>query len=539
MRCLAPVMAGHGGAPRDLVGVPWTGVGREGAPGPRAARGGAAYVRRRLLDGRARRLRPRARPAGAGGRPRAARARARAAAPGEARGAARRLGRCSRMHHPEGRRLGRARPEMRRRNPTAGRRAARGGGGARARSARTWIRQLPGDRGAGARDRGRPRSHRDARRGAAPGAADWERAGRAGGAPAELSPGGHRRRAGAMRRTRRCASSRRCRCPAGGPLRRRRAPGPLAARRPPPRGAPRSRPPRRRPRSRGRPGRSPASAGGEPWRRTCWRSTRAPPARTSHPRPAAGGARPRRTASSPSIFPKPGWVEHDLEEIWGSTVARCIARRSARRGSRARTSPPSASPTSARRPALWDREHRQAAPPRHRLAGPAHHRRVRASSRPRAHEPRVREKTGLVLDPYFSAHQAALAARQRAGRADARRGGRASCFGTIDTCLVWRLTGGAAHVTDVSNASRTLLMDLRTLRVGPRAARRCSACRPACCREIRALVGGVRHDAGREGPAGRHPDRGHRRGPAGGALRPGVLRARARPSAPTARARSC
>jgi glycerol kinase len=76
------------------------------------------------------------------------------------------------------------------------------------------------------------------------------------------------------------------------------------------------------------------------------------------------------------------------------------------------------------------------------------------------HEPRVREKTGLVIDPYFSATKIrwllenARGVRERAEVGDA-------AFGTIDSFLVWRLTGGVAHVTDVSNASRTLLMDLR------------------------------------------------------------------------------
>ena len=70
------------------------------------------------------------------------------------------------------------------------------------------------------------------------------------------------------------------------------------------------------------------------------------------------------------------------------------------------------------------------------------------------HEPRVRQRTGLVLDPYFSATKirwlldnvAGLAARATAGEL---------AFGTVDSFLVWRLSGGAVHVTDVSNASRT------------------------------------------------------------------------------------
>ncbi|RYZ32867.1 MAG: glycerol kinase, partial [Myxococcaceae bacterium] len=77
-------------------------------------------------------------------------------------------------------------------------------------------------------------------------------------------------------------------------------------------------------------------------------------------------------------------------------------------------------------------------------------------------EPRVREVTGLVLDPYFSGtkltwlFQHLKGAKKRAEKGDV-------CFGTMDSWLVHKLTGGVAHVTDVSNASRTLLMDLRTL----------------------------------------------------------------------------
>ncbi|HEX7156394.1 MAG TPA: glycerol kinase GlpK, partial [Burkholderiaceae bacterium] len=81
--------------------------------------------------------------------------------------------------------------------------------------------------------------------------------------------------------------------------------------------------------------------------------------------------------------------------------------------------------------------------------------RLRAEGR----EDDVRRRTGLVLDPYFSATKLAwLLDRLPQGRERAERGELA--FGTIDTWLIWNLTGGAAHVTDVSNASRTLLLDL-------------------------------------------------------------------------------
>jgi len=76
-------------------------------------------------------------------------------------------------------------------------------------------------------------------------------------------------------------------------------------------------------------------------------------------------------------------------------------------------------------------------------------------------EPFFRRKTGLLLDPYFSGTKLALAARPCARRPPPREKGELA-FGTVDTWLLWQLTGGRVHATDVSNASRTLLLNLRT-----------------------------------------------------------------------------
>jgi glycerol kinase len=76
-------------------------------------------------------------------------------------------------------------------------------------------------------------------------------------------------------------------------------------------------------------------------------------------------------------------------------------------------------------------------------------------------EDRVRESTGLLLDPYFSATKIHWILQHVEGALDAARQGRLA-FGTVDTFLMWRLTGGRIHVTDVSNASRTMLFDIRT-----------------------------------------------------------------------------
>ena len=159
------------------------------------------------------------------------------------------------------------------------------------------------------------------------------------------------------------------------------------------------------------------------------------------------------------IFPKPGWVEHDVEDIWGSTLA-TVQRALREAGISGREVAAIGITNQRETTALWER----------RSGRPIHHaivwqdRRTTeacATLKAAGHEPRVREKTGLVIDPYFSATKVRwLLDNVRGGRNRAAAGELA--FGTIDSLLVWRLTGGAAHVTDVSNASRTLLMDLRT-----------------------------------------------------------------------------
>src|SRR5262249_13206109 len=77
-------------------------------------------------------------------------------------------------------------------------------------------------------------------------------------------------------------------------------------------------------------------------------------------------------------------------------------------------------------------------------------------------EPWIRQRTGLVLDPYFSATKIRWLLEQDAALAAQAAAGRLAC-GTIDSWLIWRLTGGRVHGTDVTNASRTLLLDVRTL----------------------------------------------------------------------------
>ena len=173
-----------------------------------------------------------------------------------------------------------------------------------------------------------------------------------------------------------------------------------------------------------------------------------------------------------------------------------LAARDRARGARARpasarpTSPRSASPTSARRRSSGTARpaSRSATPSSGRTGAP---RPPARRCKQRGLEPLVRERTGLVIDAYFSAHQARLAARQRAPARATRATRGELAFGTVDTWLMWQLTGGArrrraraVHATDVSNASRTMLYDVRARRLGRRAARGCSTCPRALLPEV-------------------------------------------------------
>ncbi|MBK8262107.1 MAG: glycerol kinase GlpK [Nannocystis sp.] len=165
----------------------------------------------------------------------------------------------------------------------------------------------------------------------------------------------------------------------------------------------------------------------------------------------------RANQEFPQHFPKPGWVEHEPEEIWGSVTA-AIAAVLAKSG----VDP-------ARIVALGITNQRETSLIWERSSGRAIHRALVwqdrrtadtcAALRTAGHEEAIRRETGLVLDPYFSGTKLAWTLDHVDGaRARAEAGELAA--GTIDTFLVWRLSGGAAHVTEPSNASRTLLWPL-------------------------------------------------------------------------------
>ena len=154
-------------------------------------------------------------------------------------------------------------------------------------------------------------------------------------------------------------------------------------------------------------------------------------------------------------FPQPGWVEHDALEIWN--VTQTVAREALASATDADVR--GVGITNQRETVvLWDREtlepvHRAIVWQDRRTAG------LCASLKEAGHEPEVRRRTGLVLDPYFSGTKLLWLLRERPDlRARAESGDLA--VGTIDTWLIARLTSGTVHATDPTNASRTMLYNL-------------------------------------------------------------------------------
>lgn len=158
-------------------------------------------------------------------------------------------------------------------------------------------------------------------------------------------------------------------------------------------------------------------------------------------------------------YPKPGWVEHDPEEIWDST-RRVIEQALKKARTRAADVKVVGITNQRETVVLWDRK---TGKPVHR-AIVWQDRRTAAfcdSLKRKGREKIVRAKTGLVLDPYFSATKLSwLLAHVPGLRTRASKG--QICFGTIDSWLLWKLTGGKVHATDMTNASRTLLFNIRT-----------------------------------------------------------------------------
>ncbi|MBI3332785.1 MAG: glycerol kinase GlpK [Candidatus Omnitrophica bacterium] len=158
-------------------------------------------------------------------------------------------------------------------------------------------------------------------------------------------------------------------------------------------------------------------------------------------------------------FPKPGWVEHDPEEIWRSTL---LVVRDALAKARLRAAALAAVGITNQRETtiLWDR---RSGRPVHRAIVWQDRRTAELCRQMKSLEPYLQRVTGLVLDPYFSGPKVAWLLRHDPAIARAARQGRLA-FGTVDSWLLWRLTGGKVHATDVTNASRTLLLELKSSR---------------------------------------------------------------------------
>jgi glycerol kinase len=157
------------------------------------------------------------------------------------------------------------------------------------------------------------------------------------------------------------------------------------------------------------------------------------------------------------IFPSPGWVEHDPEEIWQAVVATVRAVLAKARLSASDIA--GIGITNQRETTIiWDRA----------TGKPIHNAIVWQDRRTAdlcetlrngGHEAAISAKTGLILDPYFSASKIAWLLDNVDGARTAAQAGKLA-FGTIDCFLLWRLTGGKVHATDASNAARTLLLDI-------------------------------------------------------------------------------
>jgi glycerol kinase len=159
----------------------------------------------------------------------------------------------------------------------------------------------------------------------------------------------------------------------------------------------------------------------------------------------------------PQHFPQPGWVEHDPEDHWRSTLE---ALASAQQMAGDPLVEAVGITNQRETTVLWERSSGRPVAP----AIVWQDRRTQdacAALRAAGHEPAVMARTGLVIDPYFSATKIAWLLQHHPGlRERAARGEIA--FGTVDTWLAYRMSGGQAHITDRTNASRTLLYDLYT-----------------------------------------------------------------------------
>src|SRR6266581_3416189 len=160
----------------------------------------------------------------------------------------------------------------------------------------------------------------------------------------------------------------------------------------------------------------------------------------------------------PQIFPKPGWVEHNPRDIWSTQTG--VAAEVLTKAQISAADVAAIGITNQRETTVvWDRVtgepiYNAIVWQDRRTAGICDRLKARKLDRV------IRRKTGLVIDAYFSATKVQwILQNVKGARARAKAGGLA--FGTVDSWLIWNLTGGKVHVTDVSNASRTMLFDIK------------------------------------------------------------------------------
>ncbi|WP_299703132.1 glycerol kinase GlpK [uncultured Pontibacter sp.] len=160
------------------------------------------------------------------------------------------------------------------------------------------------------------------------------------------------------------------------------------------------------------------------------------------------------------FYPKPGWVEHDANEIWSTQVG-VAAEAILKAGLQVKDIEAIGITNQRETTVVWDK-----------LTGEVVYNAIVWQDRRTAdfcdelkelgHEPAIREKTGLVIDAYFSATKIRWILENVAGAKEKAEAGRLA-FGTIDSWLIWKMTNGERHITDVTNASRTLLYNINTL----------------------------------------------------------------------------
>ena len=157
------------------------------------------------------------------------------------------------------------------------------------------------------------------------------------------------------------------------------------------------------------------------------------------------------------FYPQPGWVEHDPDEIWTSqfgVIAEAIAKAAISTDQVAAIGITNQRETTI----VWDRE--SGKPIYNAIVWQDRRTADYCDSlKANGHEKMIKQKTGLVIDAYFSATKLKWILDNVEGARDKAKRGELA-FGTVDSWLIWKLTGGKLHITDVSNASRTMLLNI-------------------------------------------------------------------------------